>query len=224
MTIDIHNDVRAFHQKFAPTTIGGPTPTLPSAKLLKLRRDLIEEEVVEELFRAIDAGDLEGIADAAADSIYVIVGLLIACGIDIRPVWQEVQRSNMAKEGGARRADGKVLKPAGWVPPNIKGVLAKQGLRPGVAPSKPAVLQSELAAPATAPAPAPAPVPEPPAPPAFTPESLAAFDKNPEAGFTVTDAPEVVETATEAPPVATATAAPEKPKRKAASKTVKPEE
>jgi hypothetical protein len=37
----------------------------------------------------------------------------------------------MAKVGGRRRADGKWLKPAGWSPPDIAGLLARlHGFRP----------------------------------------------------------------------------------------------
>jgi predicted HAD superfamily Cof-like phosphohydrolase len=32
----------------------------------------------------------------------------------------------MAKASGPRRADGKVLKPEGWTPPDIVGVLERQ--------------------------------------------------------------------------------------------------
>lgn len=51
--------------------------------------------------------------------IYVLVGAALAFGIPLDRVWSEVQRANMAKLGGARRADGKILKPEGWQPPRI---------------------------------------------------------------------------------------------------------
>ena len=43
-------------------------------------------------------------------------------------VWNEVARSNLAKiddETGKvlKRVDGKVLKPEGWTPPDIKSIL-----------------------------------------------------------------------------------------------------
>ncbi len=38
--------------------------------------------------------------------------------------WDEVHRSNMAKVGGPIRGDGKRLKPEGWTPPDVAGVLA----------------------------------------------------------------------------------------------------
>ena len=66
------------------------------------------------------------VADGIADLIYVLLGRAIAYGIDLRPVWDEVQRANMSKEGGGKRADGKILKPPGWRAPDINGVIARQ--------------------------------------------------------------------------------------------------
>lgn len=48
-------------------------------------------------------------------------------GIDLGPVFEEVHRANMAKVGGPTRADGKILKPEGWTPPDVAGVLRRQG-------------------------------------------------------------------------------------------------
>jgi hypothetical protein len=48
-------------------------------------------------------------------------------GIDLRPLWVAVQAANLAKVGGSKRADGKVLKTPGWVPPDIAGLLRQQG-------------------------------------------------------------------------------------------------
>jgi predicted HAD superfamily Cof-like phosphohydrolase len=49
-------------------------------------------------------------------------------GVDMDPIWAEVRRTNMAKTGGAKRADGKLLKPEGWEPPRIRECLEEQGL------------------------------------------------------------------------------------------------
>jgi hypothetical protein len=35
----------------------------------------------------------------------------------------------MRKVGGAKRPDGKILKPEGWVPPDVAGVLAEATAR-----------------------------------------------------------------------------------------------
>lgn len=114
-------DVLAFHRKFGVTCV--ERPTIPSEKLKLLRQSLIAEEYVE-VMTAMDREDIVEIADGFADLIYVILGSAISYGIDLRPVWDEVHRSNMQKEGGSRRADGKILKPEGWQRPDIAKVLA----------------------------------------------------------------------------------------------------
>ena len=91
--------------------------------------ELIREEVNRELLPAMEAGDMPEIADAMADSIYVIVGAALEYGIPLDRVWAAVQRANMAKVDPAtgkvrKRHDGKVLKPEGWTPPDISAALA----------------------------------------------------------------------------------------------------
>ena len=125
MATDWYADVRAFHDKFGCQS--GDTPAIPDPDTVKLRLRLIAEEH-DELKTAHEETDVPGIADALADMIYVILGTAISYGIDLRPVWDEVQRANMTKTGGGTRDDGKILKPDGWQPPDIAGVLARQGL------------------------------------------------------------------------------------------------
>lgn len=117
-------DVLAFHAKFCPSQIG-EAPAEPSSKISNLRSALMREEL-DETIHAMSQGDIPGVADGLVDLIYVAIGTAIAYGIDLRPVWDAVQAANMAKVGGPTRADGKVLKPEGWQPPDIEGVLARQ--------------------------------------------------------------------------------------------------
>lgn len=105
-------------------------PAVPSPERIALRRSLINEEVNNELFPAMMENDLVGVADALADSIYVLIGTALEYGIPLGHVWVAVQNANMAKVDPKtglvnKRADGKVLKPEGWTPPNIAGVLAR---------------------------------------------------------------------------------------------------
>jgi predicted HAD superfamily Cof-like phosphohydrolase len=71
--------------------------------------------------------DFPKTADALIDLEYVILGTHIEMGVDSDPLWSEVQRANMEKQGGPMRDDGKVLKPAGWKAPDIAGKLREQG-------------------------------------------------------------------------------------------------
>ncbi|MCP4569576.1 MAG: nucleoside triphosphate pyrophosphohydrolase family protein [FCB group bacterium] len=119
------NDVKAFMQSCDQPIV--EKPAMPGIRRQLLRMDLISEELVE-LQIAVDNDDLVEIADAIGDSIYVLVGMAIEFGIPLAPVWDEIQRSNMAKvdpETGkvVKRKDGKVLKPEGWKSPDIAGII-----------------------------------------------------------------------------------------------------
>lgn len=110
-------DVLAFHKKF-----GIPAPQrvmIPPVDRVMLRGKLIDEEYIE-LSQAIVEGNLIEIADGCADLIYVVIGTAIEYGIPLPEIWNAVQESNMQKVGGAKRADGKILKPDGWKPPTDK--------------------------------------------------------------------------------------------------------
>ena len=112
------DDVREFHE-----ALGIPIGDTPAIRRGELRASLIEEEA-REAIGAIRSGDLVGAIDGLCDLVCVVYGAALEFGIDLAPFWREVHRSNMAKAGGPVREDGKVLKPEGWVPPDIAGVLA----------------------------------------------------------------------------------------------------
>jgi predicted HAD superfamily Cof-like phosphohydrolase len=63
--------------------------------------------------------------DALCDLLYVTYGAASAMGVDLAPFFKLVHEANMAKLSGPVRADGKRLKPEGWAPPDIAGLLAK---------------------------------------------------------------------------------------------------
>lgn len=117
-------DVRAFHEVCDVPRLNAPQ--FPPVARVKLRESLIDEER-RELYAAIGNRDIEGVADALADLIYVTIGTALEFGIPLDRVWTEVQRSNMAKAGPdgkvLRRSDGKILKPEGWTPPDIAKAL-----------------------------------------------------------------------------------------------------
>ena len=133
---DIQADVREFMQAMGQELPVSPQ-LFPMAELLRLREDLIEEEAEETLAALRDPALWQGdpneririlaeIADGVADLIYVAVGTTLALGIDLDEVWEEVQRTNMAKTTGPVREDGKRLKPEGWQPPQIERIIREQ--------------------------------------------------------------------------------------------------
>jgi phosphoribosyl-ATP pyrophosphohydrolase len=121
--MSFYTDVKDFHQAFGQRI--GEKPELPDREERILRRNLITEEF-NELTDAEYANDLVEIADALADIIYIACGTAVSYGIPLDDVFEEVHASNMAKlvDGKViRRADGKVQKPEGWQPPDIKRIL-----------------------------------------------------------------------------------------------------
>ena len=116
--------VHQFHERFG--LVRNNRPSLPGGNVHRLRTLLIEEELAE--FRnAGESQDLVGVADALADLLYVVYGAAVEYGIDLEPVFAEIHRSNMTKDPRRGcRADGKVQKGAGYVPPDVRGVVENQ--------------------------------------------------------------------------------------------------
>lgn len=113
-------DVKAFHEKFGHPVAA--SPHLPDRDVVEFRTDLITEEY-NELRRALDVGDLVKVADGCIDLIYVTLGLLLVCGIQPDALWNEVQRSNMAKQPNG--AD-KPIKGEGWKSPDLESLIEAQ--------------------------------------------------------------------------------------------------
>ncbi len=92
--------------------------------------NLIDEEYNDELKTAIANCDSTEIGDALTDILVVTIGALHSMGADAEGAWKEVMRTNFAKidkETGKvrKREDGKVLKPVGWAPPDLKQFVTK---------------------------------------------------------------------------------------------------
>lgn len=123
--VDMFNDVKEFQ-----TAVGqhvGTKPEFPDPEERELRIRLLKEEY-EEYIQGECKNDLENIAKELADIIYIVCGTAASYGIPLNEVFTEVHRSNMTKlvDGKpVRRADGKILKPDGWTPPNIKAILER---------------------------------------------------------------------------------------------------
>ena len=118
------NKVKLFMESFGQEVKS--KPEFPSDDILKLRTDLIDEEV-KELWDACDARDLVEIADALTDILYVTYGMAHALGIPIDECFAEVQASNMSKLGEdgkpIYREDGNVMKGPSYFKPDLKNVL-----------------------------------------------------------------------------------------------------
>jgi predicted HAD superfamily Cof-like phosphohydrolase len=83
--------------------------------------NLISEEFDELVASTTKTDDL----DALIDILVVTIGAIHSLGADAEGAWKEVMSTNFAKidkqTGRVRkREDGKVLKPAGWTPPDLE--------------------------------------------------------------------------------------------------------
>ena len=98
-------------------------PQFPNEKITQLRLDLIKEEL-NELNQAIESKDLNEVADALTDILYVTYGAGCAFGIDLDKCFKEVQRANMSKLGKDGKPifndKGKVMKGPNYSAPNLK--------------------------------------------------------------------------------------------------------
>lgn len=103
-------------------------PNLLDQKMNELRMKLLLEEVWE-LGIALNHGHEEDVLDALCDIQYVLDGAFLALGMHCYKdkAFKAVHISNMAKLGSdgvpVIRADGKIMKPEGWQPPNLALVI-----------------------------------------------------------------------------------------------------
>ena len=95
----------------------------PSEKIVKLRYNLIKEEL-NEFDQAIKDKNLVEIADSLTDILYVTYGAGHAFGIDLDKCFDEVQKSNMSKLGPNGKPiyneHGKVMKGPKYFEPDLK--------------------------------------------------------------------------------------------------------
>jgi predicted HAD superfamily Cof-like phosphohydrolase len=132
---------------------GQPIPThpvVPDEARIRLRLRLLDE-ALEVLEACLDDGgmtqsladlrarfyhlvdnarvkvDLVALADGLADTVMVCEGFFAECGINSAPVHDEVWRSNASKFPAVLDATGKVTKPPHYSPPDLAGVLERQG-------------------------------------------------------------------------------------------------
>ena len=114
-------DVKYFMERYGQEV--KTTPSFPDDKIVRLRYDLIKEEL-DELSSAIKDKDIVEVADALTDLLYVVYGAGHSWGIDLDKCFAEVQRSNMSKLGEDGKPifneNGKVMKGPNYSKPNLK--------------------------------------------------------------------------------------------------------
>ena len=113
-------DVKKFMKTFGQKVVA--KPQFPDEKTMRLRLDLIKEEL-NELEQAMKSKDLKEVADALTDILYVTYGAGCSYGIDLDKCFKEVQRANMSKLGEDGKPiyndAGKVMKGPKYYKPDL---------------------------------------------------------------------------------------------------------
>jgi NTP pyrophosphatase (non-canonical NTP hydrolase) len=140
----VQGDYGFHHQAKFMNACGQSTKHFNMLQLQLYTKLVLEEtkelvEAMEKILAGIKEGkpihqaDVAEVLDAAGDIIVVAGGVAYSAGIDPQEILKRVWATNLAKLGPngecIRREDGKILKPAGWEPPQF-GDLAYKALNP----------------------------------------------------------------------------------------------
>jgi predicted HAD superfamily Cof-like phosphohydrolase len=123
------NKVKDFHRSFGLPVEEQPVSEISEREFM-LRFNLMKEEN-EEYLEACREGDLNGIADALGDMMYILFGTIVRHGLQdkMERVFEEIHQSNMSKLGHdgkpIYREDGKVLKGPNYFKPRIADLLGE---------------------------------------------------------------------------------------------------
>jgi predicted HAD superfamily Cof-like phosphohydrolase len=138
------DSVGRFHTKFGlPTATPGSPPRIVDDSTFLFRYQFLQEEL-QELLSSHRAGDVAGVADALVDLVYVALGTAHMYGIPFDDVFAEVQRANMSKERASGACDYRskrgsnldVVKPEGWIPPDVAGAIDRWSSHSGPSESR----------------------------------------------------------------------------------------
>lgn len=129
------DDVGNFHEKFGldNVTHHGIGPRDLPSEYLEFRRKFLQEEL-DEFIEGIEENDHGKMFDALIDLVYVAMGTAHLQGYPWQIGWGLVQEANMKKVRGKpdgsnskRGTQWDVVKPDGWTPPDIGGLLEERG-------------------------------------------------------------------------------------------------
>jgi len=100
----------------------------PPQGFKEIKKNIYELRVaIKSAVISVEVGARLGVRQALEDLARTCWLLGSQClGIDLRPFFREVHRTNMLKTTGPVREDGKRLKPEGWQPPRIEAMYAKR--------------------------------------------------------------------------------------------------
>jgi len=107
-----------------------PRPIVPT-RMSHGRKMWFNTAALEELTEFMEAATLAEEVDAVLDLMYFSAGRLYEMGVDPDPVLEAIHNANMSKIKGSLSKRPYSLgldatKPAGWLPPNVEGIVADQ--------------------------------------------------------------------------------------------------
>ena len=122
-------NINAFSIKFGLPQLENPGFLKPEDMMYRL--EFIQEEL-DELYGAHQDRNLEEALDALVDIMYVVLGTAWLMNLPIMDAWDRVHHANMQKERVVTNTDPRskrhhhldIVKPDGWIPPNLKDLLS----------------------------------------------------------------------------------------------------
>lgn len=123
----VQKQVREFHRAF-----GVPAEETPQALNVfsAARRMALMQEELGEFCHAWLTDDVTEMVDALGDLLYVTYGCAVEMGVDMEPIMDAIQASNMSKLGldgkPVKTPNGKIGKGPRFFKPNILAELQKQ--------------------------------------------------------------------------------------------------
>jgi predicted HAD superfamily Cof-like phosphohydrolase len=121
---DLFKNIVAFHEKFGLSPVAD-VPAPLDDHVANFRANFMDEELAEYLV-AVASDDGEGQLDALVDLVYVALGTAYLQGFNFNEAWNRVHTANMSKvraksaDESKRGSSFDVVKPDGWVAPNLK--------------------------------------------------------------------------------------------------------
>jgi predicted HAD superfamily Cof-like phosphohydrolase len=115
-------DIAEMHDKFSVHEAVAKLDKEGLTALLKFRADFLKEEL-DELYLAMEKGDMDNIVDSIIDGLVVGIGTLDILQVDTQLAWNRVHAANMSKEVGIKASRPNplglpdLIKPEGWTAP-----------------------------------------------------------------------------------------------------------
>lgn len=125
MSKDLIRDIGDMHAKYGVNVKVREFDKEKLRAFLDFRYKFLKEEM-DEIEKAINEGDADGIVDGIIDLMVVSIGTLDAFDVDSYKAWNRVHDANMSKEVGIKASRPNplglpdLIKPVGWVAPSHK--------------------------------------------------------------------------------------------------------